>query len=67
MNAGSPELSIVIPSFNEEKRLPATLERIAGYIKASGRKTEVIVVEDGSTDGTVHVVEPFCGKIETIL
>src|ERR1700692_4237430 len=64
MNPGSPKLSIVIPSFNEEKRLPATLERIAAYINASGRKMEVIVVEDGSTDGTVRVAGSFRGKIE---
>src|SRR5258708_28754636 len=66
MNAGSPELSIVIPSFNEEKRLPATLERIASYINASGRKTEVIVVDDGSTDGTARVAKSFRGKIDDI-
>src|SRR5260370_35650633 len=63
MNPGPPKLSIVIPSFNEEKRLPATLERIAGYINASGRETEVIVVDDGSTDGTARVAESSRGKI----
>src|ERR1700731_1525983 len=66
MNPGSPKLSIVIPSFNEEKRLPATLERIASYINASGRKTEVIVVDDGSAGGTGRVPEAFRGKIEDI-
>jgi glycosyltransferase involved in cell wall biosynthesis len=64
MNPGSPELSIVIPSFNEEKRLPATLDRIARYLHASGRPTEVIVVDDGSVDGTAGVAETFRGKIE---
>lgn len=64
MNPGSPELSIVIPSFNEEKRLPATLDRIARYLLASGRPTEVIVVDDGSADGTAGVAETFRGKIE---
>ncbi|HKM67456.1 MAG TPA: dolichyl-phosphate beta-glucosyltransferase [Candidatus Acidoferrum sp.] len=63
MSAGSPELSIVIPSFNEEKRLPATLERIASYIGKSSRKTEVIVVDDGSTDHTTEVAESFRGRI----
>ena len=63
MNPGLPKLSIVIPAFNEEKRLPATLERIAGYINASGRATEVILVDDGSADGTIGVAEPFRGKI----
>ena len=66
MNPGSPELSIVIPSFNEEKRLPATLERIARYINTSDRETEVIVVDDGSADGTTGVAESFRGKIENM-
>jgi len=66
MNPGATELSIVIPSFNEEKRLPGTLERIAAYVKASGRNTEVIVVDDGSTDGTVQVAESFRGAIENL-
>lgn len=65
MNA-APELSIVIPSYNEEKRLPATLERIAAYIRASRRPTEVIVVDDGSTDGTARVAEGFRGPIENL-
>src|SRR6201993_1417190 len=63
MNPGSPKLSIVVPAFNEEKRLPTTLERIASYINASGRSTEVIVVDDGSADGTIGVAESFLRKI----
>jgi len=66
MNPGSPKLSIVIPSFNEEKRLPATLESIANYIRESGRQTEVIVVDDGSRDATAAVAESFRGKIEDL-
>lgn len=66
MNAGAPDLSIIIPSFNEEKRLPSTLERIASYVKSSGRKTEVIVVDDGSTDRTREVADSFRGRIENL-
>jgi len=66
MSSGPIELSIVIPSYNEEKRLPATLERIANYIRASRRNTEVIVVDDGSTDRTAEVAQSYSGKIEKL-
>jgi len=66
MTSGPLELSIVIPSYNEEKRLPATLERIASYIQSSGRTTEVIVVDDGSTDRTTEVAKSYAGRIENL-
>jgi glycosyltransferase involved in cell wall biosynthesis len=52
-----PELSIVIPAVNEERRLPETLERVHAYLAATGETAEVIVVDDGSTDRTTGVVE----------
>jgi len=63
MSGAVPQLSIIIPSYNEEARLPATLERIAAYILASGRETEVLVVDDGSKDGTAEAAEKFRGQI----
>lgn len=66
MSPGAPDLSIIIPSYNEELRLPATLERIAEYLETSGMKTEVLVVDDGSQDGTAAVAEYFCTKIPTL-
>jgi dolichyl-phosphate beta-glucosyltransferase len=59
----APRLSIVIPAFNEEQRLPATLEKIANYIREKRPDTEVIVVDDGSTDKTAAVAEGCAGKI----
>src|SRR5438046_10604745 len=66
MSAAVPELSIIIPSYNEESRLPATLERIAEYLAGSRLKAEVLGVDDGSKDGTVAVAEYFCIKIPTL-
>jgi glycosyltransferase involved in cell wall biosynthesis len=60
---GAPELSIVVPSFNEERRLPRTLERIANYIREKRPNTEVIVVDDGSTDQTAAVAESWKDRI----
>jgi dolichyl-phosphate beta-glucosyltransferase len=51
-----PELSIIIPAYNEEKRLPATLRRIRDYLDRQPVAAEVLVVDDGSSDATAAVV-----------
>jgi glycosyltransferase involved in cell wall biosynthesis len=66
MSTGDPELSIVIPAYNEESRLPTTLERISAYAKQFDREVEVLVVDDGSTDRTAAVAECFRGKIPAL-
>ena len=66
MSPKAPELSIVIPAYNEELRLPATLERIAAYLKTSGREAEVLVVDDGSKDRTAAVAESFRDKVPAL-
>jgi len=66
MSSVPPELSIVIPSFNEELRLPVTLAEISAYIRASKRETEVIVIDDGSTDRTADVANSFRGEIQRL-
>jgi len=59
MSSTNPEISIVIPSYNEELRLPVTLEKIAGYLPSLGGETEILVVDDGSKDRTAEVAESF--------
>jgi glycosyltransferase involved in cell wall biosynthesis len=59
MNPSAPGLSIVIPSYNEELRLPGTLEHIAAFLPTLGADTEILVVDDGSKDGTAEVAESF--------
>jgi len=49
-------LSIVIPAFNEECRLEATLDKLDAFIKSADWNAEIIVVDDGSTDGTARLV-----------
>ncbi len=47
------DISIVIPAFNEEERLPLSLRKITDFIKDRTESFEIIVVDDGSTDNTV--------------
>ena len=57
-----PLVSIVIPAYNEESRLPATLGRIGAYLLASGLDAEILIVDDGSSDGTAQLVEAAATK-----
>jgi dolichyl-phosphate beta-glucosyltransferase len=66
MTAAAPELSIVIPAFNEEARLSETLRRIAAYGRARGREAEVLVVDDGSSDRTAAIAESFRPEIPAL-
>lgn len=51
------DLSIIIPAFNEEGRLAESLQRIREYLTRRSMQFEVLVVDDGSTDGTAKLVE----------
>jgi dolichyl-phosphate beta-glucosyltransferase len=51
-----PYLSIIIPAFNERRRLPDTLSQVLAFLAAQTYPAEVIVVDNGSTDGTSEVV-----------
>jgi len=46
-------LSVVIPAFNEEQRIGPTIQGLAAFLDAHGWAYEILVVDDGSTDGTV--------------
>ena len=50
----APELSIVIPAFNEAERLPGTLSRVREWLASWPHRAEILVVDDGSTDGTAE-------------
>ena len=66
MSPAGTELSVIIPAYNEALRLPRTLERIAAYANQFDREVEVLVVDDGSTDGTAAVAEAFRSKIPAL-
>lgn len=55
----TPFLSIIIPAHNEENRLPRTLEQIFAFLKKQTYTSEVIVVENGSSDRTLELAMQF--------
>jgi dolichyl-phosphate beta-glucosyltransferase len=61
------KLSIIIPAYNEEKRIGKTLERILEYLHKRIFDYEIIVVDDGSKDKTIEVVSKFKDKRIKIL
>jgi glycosyltransferase involved in cell wall biosynthesis len=65
-DAASPDVSIIIPAYNEEKRLPPTLERIEAYLATRPFTTEILVVDDGSTDSTAQVVETWNRRLASV-
>lgn len=51
------KLSVIIPAYNEERRLPETLKAVEDYLRNQSYEYEILVVNGGSTDGTEKVVK----------
>ena len=59
-------VSVIIPSFNEKRRIEKTLNAINDYFSAGQLTRQIIVVDDGSTDNTVGIVEGLRNKIKDL-
>ncbi|MEU6719073.1 dolichyl-phosphate beta-glucosyltransferase [Nonomuraea sp. NPDC046802] len=57
MTTPQPDLSVVIPAYNEEGRLGRTLAQVADHLRGTPLSWEIVVVDDGSADGTAEVAE----------
>jgi glycosyltransferase involved in cell wall biosynthesis len=58
----SPKLSVVVPAFNEARRLTDNLLTLLSYLQTFRPEAELIVVDDGSTDGTAQVAEELFSR-----
>lgn len=59
-------LSIIIPAYNEENRLPDTLQSVRAFMKSQPYRYEVIVVENGSTDRTYQAAEEIARRWDNL-
>jgi dolichyl-phosphate beta-glucosyltransferase len=59
-----PDLSLVIPAFNESTRLPETLDGLQRHFEASGLRVEVLIVDDGSTDDTPEIAAAWAARLD---
>lgn len=55
-------LSIIIPAYNEEQRLPKTLEQVFAFMQQQNYQSELIIVENGSSDRTLAIAQDFAHK-----
>ncbi len=62
-----PFLSIIIPAYNEENRLPRTLERVVAFLERQSYSYEVLVVENGSSDRTLQVARELGARYNNLI
>lgn len=66
MNSSNPYLSIIIPVHNEENRLPSALEQLSNFLNQQTYSSEILVVENGSSDKTLEKARAYCGLIPNL-
>jgi glycosyltransferase involved in cell wall biosynthesis len=62
VTADAPFLSVVIPAYNEERRLPASLDALLAFLDTQPFRSEVVIVETGSRDATLAVARRYAGR-----
>ena len=62
-DTAAPEISIIVPAWNEERSLPATLDALSGGARALGKAFELLVVNDDSSDRTADVAREHGARV----
>ena len=66
MSTSQVALSVVIPAYNEASRMASTFQQVLQYLESSGETYELLVVDDGSTDETVELVEKMSREVAAV-
>lgn len=61
-NPSQPEISVVVPALNEVESIPRLYEELTSVLVSLGRPYEIIIVDDGSTDGTTELCRQLVGR-----
>ena len=61
------KLSVIIPAYNEEERLPRTLVQMVRFFRQKRTSFEIVVVNDGSTDNSKAIIQEYRKKFEEII
>lgn len=64
--ASDHDLTVVVPAYNEESRLPATLDGLEAYLERQAIDYRILVIDDGSRDRTAHLTEGRTWRFRTI-
>lgn len=62
----TPFLSLIIPAYNEENRLPATLDQVLEFLHRQSYPAEILVVDNASTDRTPHIIADYAQEWDII-
>lgn len=66
MSVMMKSISVVIPAFNEDKRIGATVQKIYDYLNENAETFEIVIVDDGSRDSTVDIIRNVSERIQNI-
>jgi dolichyl-phosphate beta-glucosyltransferase len=58
----NPKYSIIIPAYNERRRIGATLDKVVDYVREQGWSVEILVVNDGSKDDTAQIISSYAAR-----
>ncbi len=61
------KISLIIPVYNEEKIIKSTLEKLHAFVKKEKDDLEILIINDGSTDNTLEIIEDFKPKFFKII